>query len=774
MKSLAKTLFLLICLSGLAYGNTPREKLEALKDDAKNLLYSDPDEAMSLFKALKKKCQSFFAEELITKKEREEILGDVASGMGNFHLIATGNVDSAFYYYDVSITHYQTAKDMMGVGSILNNKGVVLEQLSLQDSALMFYDSALYYYEAEKDLRKMSKTYGNIGNIYIDKGNYPMAQAYYLKSYDCAAEVQDTLELAYTYFGLGNIAKFTKNIHEAESYYQKALDGFKTTDDLFGLSSAYFCMANVYKEQLKIDSAYYLYHQTLSSFAKAGYTSSLPQCHINIAVLFNEYYDSLENFPQSFQSTKAEELVKLIKNSGLDSAKYHSNEAIKISKLVSKNYTLVFGYIAYGTTEILLKNYNNALLYGDSAYHFIKMGSFVNEMKQLGHLRYNAYKGLGDHQKALQWYETYVNLKDSLYNLDKAEELIQQKYQFDFDKKITEDSLLHEAEMKKNLALEQAKTAQQKTRNFYLSIIAVVLLALGIVIFQRLKVTQKQKKIIDDQKKEVEAQKNQIELQHLQLEETHKEISDSIRYAQRLQAAILPEMDDLNTALKDGFVLFKPKDVVSGDFYWMQTIPDGVLFAAADCTGHGVPGAMVSVVCSNALNRAVKEFGLHEPSEILNKTRDLVIETFESTSTDVKDGMDIALCKLCYTDSGAEVTFAGANNPLWILREHAEEIEEVKGAKQPIGKYEDHTPFPQHRVTLNRQDCIFVFSDGYADQFGGEKGKKMKLRPFKNVLAQMHGLSMDDRKNNLEQVFEEWKGNFEQVDDVTVIGIRIC
>lgn len=770
-------LILLVSLIGLTIsGQKSKEDLEAIKTEGKGLLYSDPNKAYFLFSELEIKSHQYENEQIITHKEFLEFQGDANSGKGNYHLIANGNIDSAFHFYNISIINYRKADDLKGIGSIYNNKGLVLEQLNFQDSALQSYDSALYYYNLLDDKKSCAKTYGNIGNIYIDKGNFPLAQSYFLKCYETALELQDTLELAYSYFGLGNVANFTKNYTESEGYYRQALAAFENTEDLYGLSSAYFSIANAYKHQMKIDSAFLMYHQTLATFKKIGFTSSLPQCHINLAVLYNEYYDSLFNFPNKFSGQGVDLVVKNLQKTGLDSAIYYGKEAVNISKSVSKYYTLVYGYISLGTTENLLKNHTRSLAYADSAYSYIKDGNYMNELKQISLLKYKSYKELNNPEKALTWYEIYVSQKDSLYNIDQAEDLITQKYQFEYEMKTAQDSVKQAEELKlKNteIELEKAENAQRKTQVLYLIIIAFVLLVMGIIVFQRLKITQKQKQIIDDQKKEVESQKSQIEIQHLELEESHKEISDSIRYAQRLQHAILPELTDLNEALKDGFVLFKPKDVVSGDFYWMQPTSNGILFAAADCTGHGVPGAMVSVVCSNALNRAVKEFGLIEPSDILNKTRELVIETFDSSSADVKDGMDIALCRINYTDKGADLSFAGANNPLWILRKDGLDIEEIKGDKQPIGKYETQSSFNQHEVNLTKGDRIYIFSDGYADQFGGEKGKKMKLKPFKDVLVNQINLPMNDQREKLYDIFTSWRGDFEQVDDVTVIGVRI-
>jgi serine phosphatase RsbU (regulator of sigma subunit) len=270
------------------------------------------------------------------------------------------------------------------------------------------------------------------------------------------------------------------------------------------------------------------------------------------------------------------------------------------------------------------------------------------------------------------------------------------------------------------------------------------------------------------------------------LAERNKDITDSIRYAKHLQQAILPSHEDLKEALGDGFVLFLPKDVVSGDFYWMQEEGDTVYFAAADCTGHGVPGAMVSLVCGNSLNRSLKEFNLKEPKDILNKTRELVIETFARSGKGVKDGMDIALC----AKKGNHIRFAGANNALWIISErdrfddsilsqrgtvmneqHA--LVEIKGDKQPIGLYEGMKDFEQHEINLNSDDKIYLYTDGYADQFGGERNKKLMYKPFKKLLLKNHQAEMDQQKENLKNFFHDWKGDNEQIDDVCVIGIKI-
>lgn len=260
------------------------------------------------------------------------------------------------------------------------------------------------------------------------------------------------------------------------------------------------------------------------------------------------------------------------------------------------------------------------------------------------------------------------------------------------------------------------------------------------------------------------------------VEHQNKEILDSINYALRLQQAILPPPEAFAKSLKDSFVLFKPKDIVSGDFYWLTRRENITLVAAVDCTGHGVPGALVSMVGASGLDRCVGEFGLRKPSDVLDKLRQLVIATFEAKGDEVKDGMDIALVSLVYTDESrtkAVLNYSGANNPLWTLRNGAGEIDEIKANKQPIGVFDFGKPFTNHELELNAGDCVYIFTDGYADQFGGPMGKKFRYKTLKTLLQSIASQPMEEQKRILSETLENWRGDLQQIDDVCVIGIRI-
>lgn len=274
----------------------------------------------------------------------------------------------------------------------------------------------------------------------------------------------------------------------------------------------------------------------------------------------------------------------------------------------------------------------------------------------------------------------------------------------------------------------------------------------------------------------MEQEKEIFRLRNVELKSALDEIRESIRYAQRIQDAILPPKSFFKKYFPESFIVYQPRDIVAGDFYWMSVQGKTILLAACDCTGHGVPGAMVSVVCHNALNRVVNEFKKTVPGEILDKACDLVIGTFSSSpegeehhlynESGVKDGMDVALCAI----EDDTLLFSGANNPLWIVR--GGELIELKADKQPVGKFIERKKFGTTRFELQRGDCVYLFSDGFSDQFGGGKGKKFSSARLKNLLLQIGSERPEKQEEIVLQAFAQWKGALEQIDDVMLIGIR--
>ena len=264
-----------------------------------------------------------------------------------------------------------------------------------------------------------------------------------------------------------------------------------------------------------------------------------------------------------------------------------------------------------------------------------------------------------------------------------------------------------------------------------------------------------------------------IEKQKEEIEEQKKHIMDSIYYARRIQNAILPSVAAIDCQFREYFILYLPKDIVSGDFYWMHSADGLCMISAVDCTGHGVPGAFMSIVGYNQLNNAVNVKRARSASVILDELNAGVINTLNESNTEssIKDGMDMALCVFNFRESKLE--YAGANNPMVLIRE--EEVQLIRGDRFPIGVYEGGAskPFTNNKIDIIKGDCIYLFSDGYPDQFGGPDNKKFMLRRFQEMLGEVHKLPMVQQKEILIQRLNDWRGANEQVDDILVIGIRV-
>lgn len=288
---------------------------------------------------------------------------------------------------------------------------------------------------------------------------------------------------------------------------------------------------------------------------------------------------------------------------------------------------------------------------------------------------------------------------------------------------------------------------------------------------------------------QLEKSENQLKLQKALVEQKNQDMTDSIIYAKKIQEAILPSESSVNERFNDSFVVYMPKDIVSGDFFWMQTVVERTLISVADCTGHGVPGAFVSLVSSNAMNTSVHGFGLAQPAEILDQTNNIMRAHFDNDDDErqLRDGMDLSLVSIVKDETSIE--YAGALNPLWIVSSKAPidngvkmesnethkraDLYEVKADKQPIGRYIHQNPFTNHLVDVSKGDVLYLFSDGFADQFGGERGKKFKAKAFKKLLLEIWEMPLEEQGDYLKKAIIKWMGDNEQLDDICIIGIRI-
>jgi serine phosphatase RsbU (regulator of sigma subunit) len=414
---------------------------------------------------------------------------------------------------------------------------------------------------------------------------------------------------------------------------------------------------------------------------------------------------------------------------------------------------------------IQMNKWEQAKIFALESFEIANELNYPGDLENCAKTLVEIYQHESDFEKAFFYSSLYIKMKEKVKSEENVNEAYKKSMQYEYQKESLKDSL----EFQKEREVNSVQLKQQETQAYALwggVALLSILFLVGLRSFLRKK---KDNELIHQQKIEVETKNEEIERQHQALANTHQEISDSITYAKRIQNAILPTDEKLKSQLNESFVLFLPKDVVSGDFYWIQEVNGELLVAVADCTGHGVPGAMVSIVCHNALDRVVGEFGISEPGKILDRTRDIIIETFESKSDFVRDGMDISIAKINFDNN--QIEWAGANNPLYLISEH--ELKIISPNKQPVGKFDKSESFQSHLIDVNEGDLIYLFTDGYMDQFGGEKGKKYKYSKFRDFLIQIHEQPLENQKEELLTEFVNWKGSQEQVDDICIIGIKM-
>jgi tetratricopeptide (TPR) repeat protein len=650
---------------------------------------------------------------------------------------------TAMYYYNQCIKMAEKAGDKERIDFCLSSIGSVYQQQADNVKAMDYFNQSLKVAQEIDDKSDIATCYSSIADIYAVEADFVKALQYYNDAVKMEKELNDDGDLAYSYVGMGGIYMQEKDFANALNSYKAAMYIAEATDDKGLYSGCLNSIGEVKRVQGNYTEALNYYNQVVQRAIKIDDEENLSSAYYNIGRVYSLLQDDKEA-TEYYQKA-------------LDMAKNN-----KANQLVAS--------CLYGLGEIYVKS-GNTQKAKEYAVESLKASQSSNEpegIQNASKLLAQASEKLGDFKTAFEMHQLFTKMKDSINNTEEIKRFSNVEYKSKEDQLKSEQektNAVYKAEEEKN----QAELKRQKTIKYALTVGFLLVLVFSGLIYRGLRQNKKKAFIISRQKEEVERQKVLTDQQKALVDEKNKEIIDSITYAKRLQDAILPPMHLIEEHLPDSFVLYKPKAIVAGDFYWMEKLGDDILIAAADCTGHGVPGAMVSLVCSNALNSAVKEFHLREPGQILDKVRDLVVDTFKRSGNDVKDGMDISLCSL--NTKTREMKWSGANNPLWYIQNN--ELKEIRPDKQPIGSHDKVKPFTTHSLKLDKGDTIYLFSDGYADQFGGDKGKKFKYRQIQTKIMEFATSSIKDQGQVLHDVFEEWKGMLEQVDDVLMIGIRL-
>jgi tetratricopeptide (TPR) repeat protein len=580
------------------------------------------------------------------------------------------------------------------------------------------------------DQRDVADAYTNIGIAYFCQSDYPKTLDYSLKAMEIREAMKDKKGLGDCYSVIGSVYREMSNNTQALDYHLRSLKLMEELSDQYGIANCCMNIGIVYGIMKEYKKAIEYNLRAIKIDEEIGNKQGLGACYTNIGT----YCQDLSEFTTGMQ---------------------YALKALGLNKEFGDKDGIGICYINLSELCSNMGDSRRAIQYGDSALQIFKeVVSVRNEGLAYGNLA-TVYSKMKKFKEAYENEVRFKTLTDSVFNVDNSKQLSDLKTKYEVEKREGELKIKAEAEQQKLKAIADIDKRRQQAIIYSVVFVLVLTAFFGLFMFNRFRITKKQKHIIEHQKEIVE--------------EHRKEIIDSITYAKRLQQAILPPIEELKQCFPQSFLIYKPKDIVAGDFYWMEQLDNIIYIAAADCTGHGVPGAMVSIVCSNALNRAVKEFGLRETGLILDKTRDLVLETFAKSNSEVKDGMDISL--LAIDRQKGNAFWSGANNQLWYIENS--ELKEITANKQPIGKSDDPRPFTTHTVEINRATTFYLMTDGFPDQFGGERGKKFKYKPLQEMLVANCEKHMEEQEKILSAAFMEWKGNLEQVDDVTIIGIRI-
>lgn len=599
----------------------------------------------------------------------------------------------------------------------------------------------LNYDFRNSDSSDIAGSYGNIAILYRKMGNYPKA-IYYLQE---SIKINETIgrnELAGNYSNLANVYSDLGQVEKSGEFFYKALRLRLAQKDEKGMALSYSNLGNYFSYINKEDSA-------IAYYLKAIYLNEKLKAPDSKKVIT---YNNLTG-----------EYIRLRK---IDSAIKYLSITQKLLNEKSNPFFLAHFYENKGDIFKHQSKFKEAINEYNKAFKFANLNNDISRFVTLYYSKSECFYKLKNIDSTFNNRIKAEAFKDSLFNTSKSSEITRYEMQYQFDK---EQAAMKNEQLKKEL---EAKNALERKQLLIYAAFTGLILLLGLVLIVLKSNNQKKKDNL------LLKQKNDL------IESQKKDIIDSINYAKNLQQAILPPLTKINESLGENFIYYKPKDIIAGDFYWLYNLNDknnesqSCLFAVADCTGHGVPGALVSVVCSNALDSSVKEYGLSDPGKILDKTKELVLKTFSKTGQNVKDGMDISLCSIQHhlTEKNKFIIkWAGANNSLWYI--HKGQIKELTANKQPIGQSENSQPFTTQTIELDKGDMLYFSTDGYYDQFGGDNasanGKKFMRKRLTHLFSEIKDLSMESQLKKMDDTFNNWKGRLEQIDDVCIAGIKL-
>ncbi|MFC2086271.1 SpoIIE family protein phosphatase [Bacteroidota bacterium] len=654
-----------------------------------------------------------------------------------------------------------TRTDLINIDSLLR-----VAEFSSDTSKLMIYKKIAWYYRNSepikslkygnsaleismeiKDSNQMSSLHNYIGVFYTRINKYAEAVDSYLNALEIAEKKGNNIEIGYALNNLSIAYKIIGNDSLVYEFAFRALDIFEEENDEIGKIYCYRNIAKQLTEKNQNDKALSYLIPTLELLNKNEQWFHLASCYQDIGLIYknkNELHKAIDYFNKSLEITQKYQF-----QNGIGGTLLHlANIYFELEKyLIAKKY------------------YTEALVMANQ-YKILQVTNVANSGLS------SVYFELGDFKKAFEYLRLYNESNDSVNKIKNSNKITHLVIQNKFDKEL----IAIEIEQQKRDLEEQRKLQRQKTiRNFALVVLSLVVFIGFIIIRNRKRIKEANIRLKDlndhirEQKEEIESQRDKVIYQK-------REITDSIIYAKRIQSAILPPETYITELLHENFIFYKPRDIVSGDFYWIKQVNDYIIFVASDCTGHGVPGAFMSMLGISYLNEIVERREITQANQILNELKSQIKHSLRQHGQrdESKDGMDIALCVIDTKNNMMQ--YSGAFNPLYLFRDvnGEPELKEIKADRMPVGFFHGKDKsFTNHEIQLEMGDAFYIFSDGFIDQMGGKENKKYMRKNFKNLLLEIHEEPMYQQKEILDKTLNDWMDGQPQMDDILVVGVRV-
>jgi tetratricopeptide (TPR) repeat protein len=653
----------------------------------------------------------------------------IADAYNNLGIINSrqGQYEKALDYYRASLEMKQELGDRQGRANTLNNIGEIHKFRGRYGEALLNYQESYKLKNELGDLQGMANSLNNIGEIYSLWADYEEALGAYQEAASLWTELGNTQLMSVAFHNIGEIYLQLQNHQQAERYFRRALDIQEAQQDLSGKASSLRNLGTIKSAQDSISEAEQFFSEALSLEQNLGNPSGVATSLNHLGELYLEAAPSraLDYFKRSQEI----------------------NQELGNAKGLARDLYLM------GTTYRKLKMYTRSLEHLNQGLGICETNN-LPEMEQTIHYALaTVYQELGDYRQAFENLNFYQEIKDSLYTEEIHEQISELETKYQTEQKERELAIKDAELVKKEAEIKRRKFQRNA---LFAGLIMVILLAL--VIYWSYIQKRKANRILGTQKEEIE--------------EKNQEITASIRYAKNIQEALLPHPGFFREIFPESFIFYRPKDIVSGDFYWVARDHDLDYIAAVDATGHGVPGAFISLLGFNLLNTILKAHPGIKPSSLLDQLNQAFSERmFKSYEQEtLRDSMDLALCRI--DQKNRKLEYSGAYNPLWIARKGEMIIQ--KPDKLSVGSFHE---FPDRTYTnyafdLKQGDMIYLFSDGYADQFGGPKSKKFMYKNLEKLLLNHSHKNAREQEAILDRTFTQWIGKEEQVDDIVIIGIR--